>query len=78
MHRFTDGPTVSFRLENHGFFAVFVMLVMIGCFIDDTQVLLEADDNVLQCPINVLGKSVPRLFDEPAVIPFIVCFLFVA
>ena len=78
MHWFTDGPTIPFLLRNHAFLTVFIMLIAIGCFIDDTQVLFEADDNVLQCPINVLGKSVPRLFDEPVVISFIVCLLLVA
>ena len=53
------------------------MLIMIGGFIDDTQILLEADNNLLQRGINILGKSVPRFFDKPAVISLIVCFLFI-
>ena len=77
MHRFTDSPVVSFLLGNYCFLTGFIMLIMIGGFIDDTQILLEADNNLLQRGINILGKSVPRFFDKPAVISLIVCFLFI-
>ena len=72
MHRFSDGPTVSFLLGNHRFLSVFIMLIIVGGFIDDTQVLFEANNNVLQGLVDILGKGIPRLFNKPTVIPFII------
>ena len=78
VHRLTDSPAVSFLLREHRFFTVFITLVIIGSLVNDTQVLLEAHDNILQCLIDILGKGVPRLFDKPAIVTLIVHFLLVA
>ena len=79
VQRFPDSPTVPLALLVYDFLSIcIVMGIVVGAFVDDPQVLLEADNDVFQSPAYVLCEGFPRLFDHPAVVAFIIRTAFVA
>ena len=67
MQRFSNSPIVPFILFRKNRFSILFTLIVITCLVNDTQILLEADNHVFQSFIYIFGKCFPRFINNPLI-----------